>query len=117
LNGILVEHAQALLAATPRSDSLRTRLERELATTLHVARPSLSALARRLRLSERTLRRRLADEGTHFNAVVDHVRASLAVLYARDPRASAEYVAEKLGFESDSAYRRAYRRWKERGLV
>jgi AraC-like DNA-binding protein len=74
LNGILVEHAQALLAATPVSDSVRTRLERELATTLHVARPSLSVLARRLRLSERTLRRRLADERTSFNTVVDHVR-------------------------------------------
>ena len=43
--------------------------------------------------------------------------ALMAVLYARDPRAGAEYVAEKLDFESDSAYRRAFRRWKERGLV
>ncbi|HMJ15319.1 MAG TPA: AraC family transcriptional regulator ligand-binding domain-containing protein [Polyangiaceae bacterium] len=117
LNGILVEHAQALLGAAPASDSIRARLERELAATLHAQRPSLAALARRLRLSERTLRRRLADEGTSFNALVDGVRASLAVLYARDRRASAEYIAEKLGFESDSAYRRAFRRWKERGLV
>ncbi|HEY6556928.1 MAG TPA: AraC family transcriptional regulator ligand-binding domain-containing protein [Polyangiaceae bacterium] len=117
LNGILVEHAQAMLVAAPASDTTRARLERELAATLHAQRPNVSELARRLRLSERTLRRKLAEEGTSVSALVDSVRASLAVLYARDAQATAASIAEKLGFESDSAYRRAYRRWKQRGIV
>jgi AraC-like DNA-binding protein len=69
------------------------------------------AVARRLLISERTLQRRLADEGTDFSTLVDEVRRSIAQQYLGSDRISLKNLSYKLGFSDPSAFHRACLRW------
>ena len=65
--------------------------------------------AKMLGLSERTLRRRLDDEGTSFRERLDHVRRARALeLLAHE---DVEEVAHALGFVDARSFQRAFRRW------
>ncbi|HSQ62160.1 MAG TPA: AraC family transcriptional regulator [Polyangiaceae bacterium] len=75
--------------------------------------PSLSAVARRMATSERTLRRRLEESGTSFRALLDQTRADLARQYVRDMRLPLSEVAFMLGFSEPSAFHRAFKRWTD----
>lgn len=67
--------------------------------------------ARAAGTSERTLRRRLAAEGTHFRRLRDEARGAEARALLGDPRRSITDVALELGFSDASSFARAYRRW------
>jgi AraC-like DNA-binding protein len=69
------------------------------------------AVARRLLISERTLQRRLADEGTDFSTLVDEVRRAIAQQYLGSDRPSLKNLSYKLGFSDPSAFHRACVRW------
>jgi AraC-like DNA-binding protein len=69
------------------------------------------AVARRLLISERTLQRRLADEGTDFSTLVDEVRRAIAQQYLGSDRISLKNLSYKLGFSDPSAFHRACLRW------
>jgi len=71
----------------------------------------MCGVARELGLSERTLRRRLADEGTTFRRLLDEVRESLAVELLATGRLSVEEVALRLGYAEGSPFIVAFRRW------
>lgn len=80
----------------------------------HMARGEqlpLSRVASALAMSERKLQRLLRDEGVHYRDVLDEERARIAAnLLSRDDQ-SIGRVAEKLGFDSLSAFSRAFKRW------
>lgn len=73
--------------------------------------PGMSEAANRLNMSERTLRRRLADEGVSYRSIVDDVRGYLAREYLRDTPLSVADVASLLGFDDTANFRRAFRKW------
>ncbi len=73
--------------------------------------PGMSEAANRLNMSERTLRRRLADEGVSYRSIVDDVRGYLAREYLRDTPLSVADVASLLGFDDVANFRRAFRKW------
>ncbi len=71
----------------------------------------LREVARRLHVSERTLQRRLADEGASFRDVLDRVRWSVAAPLVAATSASLDEIAERVGYADTKALRRAFRRW------
>ncbi len=72
---------------------------------------SIKTVAETMRFSERTLQRRLADLGTSFREVVDAVRAELAWHHVRSSRLLMSQIADMLGYETQSAFGRAFKRW------
>lgn len=68
-------------------------------------------LARRISLSPRTLRRRLVDEGTSYNAILAEVRQGRAMELLTTTRLSMENVALHLGFSEVSSFYRAFKSW------
>jgi AraC-like DNA-binding protein len=64
-----------------------------------------------MRMSRRTLQRRLAGDGTGLSDIVDAVRADLALSYLRDSRLSVTEISEILQFSETSALSRAVVRW------
>ncbi|MBU8897422.1 AraC family transcriptional regulator [Corallococcus sp. M34] len=103
--------AEALLAKAPRPESLSAHVRRLLVEDFRGGLPSLGSVATRLALSERTLRRRLQDEGTQFQQLVEEVREALARRYLGEARLSVGEVAFLLGFSEPSAFHRAFKRW------
>ena len=76
--------------------------------------PDAAEMARRLSVSERTLRRRLADEGTSYRALVDEVREALAEELLGTGSLSVEQVARRLGYAETASFTHAFTRWKGR---
>ncbi len=62
-------------------------------------------------MSPRTLQRRLAEEGTTFNSVVDEVRHHSAKLRLADGALTLAEVGYLVGFEEQSSFTRAFKRW------
>ncbi len=72
---------------------------------------SLVSVGRRLKISERTLRRRLLQEGTSFREIAGQLKIQLAIKYLRDTDLSVEDIAFALGFSDCANFRQAFRRW------
>lgn len=70
--------------------------------------------AKTLGHSERTLTRRLADENTTYEEVVDQLRRSLALQYVKEPSLSLSQIAWLLGYEGSSSFNHAFVRWTGR---
>lgn len=90
------------------------RVRDSLIAQLPDGAPSKSETARRLNTTERTLLRRLKDEGTTFAEVLDRLREELAFQYLNDAHRSLGDVAELLGFSDYGTFSRAFKRWTGR---
>ncbi|HEY9578385.1 MAG TPA: AraC family transcriptional regulator [Rhizorhapis sp.] len=73
--------------------------------------PSKQETARLLAMTERTLLRRLREENTTFQEVLDSLREELAYDYLRRRDLTIENIAYLLGFSSSSTFSRAFMRW------
>lgn len=69
------------------------------------------AMAERLHMSGRTLRRRLAAENTTFREIQDAMRNEMALAYLRETRLPISEIGDLLGFDDVANFRRAFRRW------
>ena len=72
---------------------------------------SQAEVARRLNLSERSLRRRLAAESTSYRELLNQVRETLARAYLLDTGLRVEEIAERLGYSDAANFSHAFRRW------
>lgn len=112
LSRVIERHAEALLAALPPpSETTGDRVRHLLSRTLGEGVPSLGDIAARLKMSERSLQRKLADEGGSFEAVLDDVRRKLALRYLADRKLAIAEVAYLLGYSEPSPFHRAFKRW------
>jgi AraC-like DNA-binding protein len=72
---------------------------------------SLEALARAQHLSPRTLKRKLADEGTTFTVIRSELLRQRALLLLDDRRLSVGEIAARLGYTELPNFTRAFRKW------
>ncbi len=73
--------------------------------------PSLPEVADALAMSERKLQRQLREEGMQYRDLLDDVRAQLAHKLVVESNLTVGQVADQLGFDSLSAFSRAFKRW------
>lgn len=73
--------------------------------------PTLPDIADELDIHPRTLRRRLAGEGTSFRALLNEARSTVAVDLLRNVGLSVEQVSKRLGYTEVSTFSHAFRRW------
>lgn len=73
--------------------------------------PSEAHVAESLRISARTLRRRLYQFNTNFQKELDFYRRDLAFNYLLSQSDNITDVALKLGFTDSSAFSKAFRKW------
>lgn len=86
------------------------RVRAALVESLSSGPPQAAKLAKDLGMSERSLRRALADEGTTYRALLDDLRREAALELLEGKRTVTE-TAFLLGFSETSALSRAFRRW------
>lgn len=72
---------------------------------------SASEAARALHLSLRTLTRRLAGEGTNFQALKDELRRDHAIEQLTKSRTPIALIGQQTGFADPNAFHRAFRNW------
>ena len=88
------------------------RIASLLATQLTDTLPDKTLIASQLGMSERTLQRRLKEEGTSFQALLDRTRHYLARELLRNTRVPLTDVALQLGFSEPSTFFRAFKKWE-----
>jgi AraC-like DNA-binding protein len=112
LNDLLLKYCEAALADR-RGDTgqLRTRVENAISSLLPHGRVVVEDVARSLGMSERTLARKLSDEGLNFTEILQQLRRDLAVRYLDDRKLHVSKIAWLLGFHEVSAFTHAFKRW------
>lgn len=108
---VLETHARVRLE---RMTSAPMALAADVRAAIIAALPDgapVEAVARTLRLSVRTLQRRLGDAGTTYRDALDTVRGELAREYLHDGRVAISEVALLLGFADQRSFHRAFERW------
>lgn len=105
----------ALAAALGELDarsSIREQVKVVLKRCLASGRPELPDVARDLGMSERTLQRRITDEGATFRDLLTEARQELWRRLLLDPAAGNDEVACLLGYQDTSSFYRAFRDWE-----
>ena len=112
LNNLLLKYCEAALTDRRSNVSqLRTRVENAISSLLPHGRVVVDDVARSLGMSNRTLARKLSDEGLNFTEVLQQLRRDLAVRYLDDPKLHISKIAWLLGFNEVSAFTHAFKRW------
>ncbi len=106
----LQQQCQLLLAKLSRQSGLVDDVRRVL-----LARPGffpdIEMTSERLNLSVRTLRRRLTEEKTSFQEVLDEVRFGLAAEYLTETPLPLQEVSSLLGYSDPGNFTHAFKRW------
>ena len=87
------------------------RARQILCRLLPQGEPRREVVAQALCLSERTLQRRLQEEGSSFQQLLDDTRRDLAVQHLAQPDLAPLEIAYLLGFADPSNFYRAFKRW------
>ena len=104
-------HAEQVLQELPRSRSLTGWIESAIAAELPKGAPTVNLIAGRLRMSTRTLERRLEREGTTFSDLLEDLRRRLALRYVANNAIPLGEIAFLLGFSHTTGFHRAFKRW------
>lgn len=111
LHRLMLERAAALQPPRPSCGVISGQVLALLPDLLPRQHATMAVVAQRLHLSERSLRRRLAAEGTGFQELLLQQRCLLAGHYLRDARMGLLEVALLLGYSEHSAFSSAFRQW------
>jgi len=108
---ILTAHANDLLAERHSVTGLQGMVANQLASLLPSGESRAAVVARQLGMSQRSLTRHLAEEGTTFAEILEQLRRRLASRYLADDRMSVQQTAWLLGYSEVGAFNHAYKRW------
>lgn len=103
--------AQLIEKRRVRLGSTASFIREYLATSASHALPSLATFARLTNTSERTLKRRLSQEGTSLRAISTEYQSAAAAALVRDSDLSLTLIAERLGYADLSSFSQAFKRW------
>jgi AraC-like DNA-binding protein len=111
VSDFLTAHLETEIGSLNDDPSLRAALLRRLTPALSNGVPQAAEIARDMAMSERTLYRRLAEEGLTFRDVLTEAQSSLAQELLRDSDSSIAEIAFLTGFSEQSTFSRAFKRW------
>lgn len=109
-SSLCLQQCQMLLARLSDRSGLAERVRQVI-----VARPGyfpdIDFVAEKLRLTTRTMRRRLASEGTSYQQILSEVRYGLAQEYLANSTLPVEEIAALLGYSAPGNFTNAFKRW------
>ena len=93
-------------------DDFPERVRLAIQQKLTGRRPTIDDIADALHISSRTLQRRLQDEGSSFQRVLEGARHQLARHYLNNSTLELNEAAYLLGYEDGNSFVRAFRGWE-----
>lgn len=99
------------LAIVTKDRSLSEKVMDEISPLLEGQTPSIEQVADSIGMPPWTLRRKLQDDNTSFQSLLNETRQGLAESYMKDTDLAIGEVAYLLGFSSPTAFQRAFKRW------
>ncbi|MET0385698.1 MAG: AraC family transcriptional regulator ligand-binding domain-containing protein [Polyangiales bacterium] len=111
MDNFFVRHASELYRRLQGDGTTTDRVRAAIEQLLSDGEPAPATVAKRMGVSERTLRRQLQHEGVTLRALVDDTRRELAVRLLVQATVNITEIAYLLGFSEPSAFTRAFKRW------
>jgi len=111
LYALMHAEARRSIDTFARGPSHAERLKRYLSARPASRIPSMAVAARELGMSVRSLRRRLAEEGVSYRALVQEKLAEVAIQVLETPGRSVQEAAFATGFSDCTAFHRAFKQW------
>ncbi len=108
---LLEPEAEVMQRRLAEREPFLERVRRLARESLRSKRSDLLHLAKQLRISPRTLQRQLEAQGTSHRQLLDDGRRDLARRMIAEAEGSAGEVAYELGYATEAAFYRAFRRW------
>ncbi|HVI91826.1 MAG TPA: AraC family transcriptional regulator ligand-binding domain-containing protein [Dongiaceae bacterium] len=90
------------------SDQVKIVIKRRIAS----GKPDIANVASELGMSERTLQRRITEQGASYRGLLGEARQELGRRLLSDARNSIDEIAFLLGFQDTSSFYRAFRAWE-----
>lgn len=112
LLNILTPALDLSLVEQQRNSSITEKVKWIIKRSLAAGRPDIQVIASELGMSDRTLQRRLNDEGISYKKLLAIARREQALLYLSDPTIDLKEVAFLLGYEEQNSFYRAFRLWE-----
>lgn len=100
-----------LKAAQPKQN-ISEQVKWVLRRLLSGSRPDVVMVAKELGMSDRTLQRRITEEGTTFRQLLNQTRHELVQDYLSDTSVEITEAAFLVGYESPNSFYRAFRSWE-----
>ena len=100
------------LEANQRKVSIGDQVKWVLSRLLSGSRPDVVMVAKELGMSERTLQRRIGEEGATFRELLNETRRDLARKYLAEESNEIADVAFLVGYEDTNSFYRAFRSWE-----
>jgi len=92
--------------------SLSEQVVLELKRSLPSGRPDVGEVACRMGMSERTLQRRITEEGRSFRELLVEARRELGLRLLSDASLELDEIAFLLGYQDATSFHRAFREWE-----
>ncbi len=99
------------LAAQNDRSPLAERVRGTLVDLMPSGRTGAEDVAHALDISRSTLQRRLREEGTSYQAVLDATRRDMAIRYLTKTNLRADEIANVLAYRDANSFSRSFRRW------
>ncbi len=109
---LIAPQLEAQLKQHLTSTSLKEQAKGILKRSLAGQRPRLEDVAIELRMSARTLQRKLLEDGTTFHALMEEARHEMAQHYLRQSSLELNETAYLLGYEDPNSFIRAFHKWE-----
>jgi AraC-like DNA-binding protein len=111
LERFLTDRLDDELRTAQTTRGTESQVRRAVSESLADGAPPMRAVAQRLAMSERTLRRRLADEDLRYEEVVTDVQKTVATSLLVTTEQSLVDIAFLTGYSDQTAFHRAFKRW------
>ena len=112
LNDLLIKYAEEALSRRKVSrGSLRPDVENAIALLLPHGQAHAGEISRKLGMSQRTLARRLSEEGLTLTRILRELKLELVKRYLMDEDLTISEIAWLLGYREPSAFTHAFHRW------
>lgn len=111
LQNHLLNQVTLLTNSNEADGSLHKKVYNYLLSNSFLYSLTLEAVASNFNMSVRSLQRKLKNEGITFLEIVDAVRMALATTYLRSGNYPVKDIAFALGYNEQTAFVRAFKRW------
>ncbi len=108
---LLDQEADRLLQAQAHAAPFQQRVLHVLTGLVKSHYPSIEAVASQLSVSPRTLQRKLHDEGTNYQEVLERLQCDVATQYLRETSLPVAEIAYLLSYSEPGVFTRAFKRW------
>lgn len=103
--------AEEKLQSIITHNSFEGRIKQLLLSAIDGPLPTIDQVATQLHCSTRTLQRKLRQEGTSYQLILENLRKELAIHFLQKGQNKLAEIADFLGYADQRVFRRAFKRW------